>query len=55
VSGDGFLTCPVYTFDSAGNRESESVTQSGKTTNTTYEYNEQNRLTKSVCEIPDGV
>ncbi|MGE5472860.1 MAG: S8 family serine peptidase [Ignavibacteriales bacterium] len=37
-----------YTFDKAGNRITETVTQDGKSTVTIYKYNEQNRLMKTV-------
>jgi RHS repeat-associated core domain len=38
----------TYTFDAAGNRISETVTQNGNTTSTVYTYNEQNRLMKTI-------
>lgn len=37
----------VYTYDAAGNRLTETVTQNGRSTVTGYEYNDQNRLLKT--------
>ncbi len=36
----------VYTFDAAGNRKTETITESGTTINKTYYYNDKNLLTK---------
>jgi RHS repeat-associated protein len=43
-----------YTYDKAGNRLSERVTLSGVTTETKYEYNEQNRLLTTSKKISTG-
>ncbi|TYQ17646.1 UNVERIFIED_CONTAM: YD repeat-containing protein [Acetivibrio alkalicellulosi] len=36
----------VYTFDAAGNRKTEAITEQGITTNKTYHYNDRNWLTE---------
>jgi len=43
-----------YTFDAAGNRESEIVTEGAKTTTTEYIYNLQNRLLSTLKADTDG-
>ncbi|MCX7920801.1 MAG: S8 family serine peptidase [Clostridia bacterium] len=43
-----------YTFDKAGNRETETVTQGAVTSVTKYAYNEQNRITFTLEEKTDG-
>jgi RHS repeat-associated protein len=43
----------AYTYDGSGNRTIETVTQSGQSTVTTYQYNEQSRLTATEMEQPD--
>lgn len=43
---DGKIT--EYIFDMAGNRIQETITQGAETIATTYEYNEQNRLTNTI-------
>ncbi|MDR1156825.1 MAG: hypothetical protein LBK75_00745 [Oscillospiraceae bacterium] len=50
---DGRVT--AYTYDGSGNRTSETITQSGQSTVTTYQYNEQNRLTATETEQPDDI
>jgi len=42
-----------YTYDRAGNRETETITGNGQTIVNTYEYNEQNRLMTVTTET-DG-
>jgi RHS repeat-associated protein len=48
---DGRVT--TYTYDGSGNRETETVTQNNQSVVTTYQYNEQNRLTATETEQPD--
>lgn len=38
----------VYTYDGAGNRKTETITENNKSAVTTYYYNEQERLNKTV-------
>jgi RHS repeat-associated protein len=45
----------VSPYDGSGNRATETVTQSGQSTVTTYQYNEQSRLTATQTEQPDGI
>ncbi len=42
-----------YTYDKAGNRETETVASGSTRTLTTYTYNEQNRLTSTVSQEND--
>ena len=42
-----------YTYDESGNRATETVTENGSITVTNYIYNQQNRLTKTICESSD--
>jgi RHS repeat-associated protein len=44
-------TVTTYTFDGAGNRETENVVSGGNTRVTTYIYNEQNRLIKTETKL----
>ncbi len=37
-----------YTYDKAGNRKTESIAYQGETTQTTYNYNKQNRLLNTI-------
>ncbi|MDR1156827.1 MAG: hypothetical protein LBK75_00755 [Oscillospiraceae bacterium] len=50
---DGRVT--AYTYDGSGNRTSETITQSGQSVTTTYQYNEQSRLTATETEQPDDI
>ena len=44
-----------YSYDEAGNRVSEIITDNGTTTSTVYTYDELNRLLKTVTTIDDAV
>lgn len=47
-------TVTQYTYDSAGNRLTQKVTQNSITTKTDYIYNEQNRMIKTIKTVSDG-
>ncbi|RCX08180.1 RHS repeat-associated protein [Anaerobacterium chartisolvens] len=55
VTEPGSSRTTVYTYDAAGNRQTEKVTENDGTVSTQYNYNPQNRLDSTVTGYGGGI